>query len=56
MSLKRVLFFLAIAFGLFFLVQSPVEAAKLVRIFGENAGELFAAAAESFVRFMKSLI
>ena len=39
-----------------FLVQSPKEAARLVEITGVNAGELFSAAAESFTRFLRTLI
>lgn len=56
MGLKRLLFFLGIGFLVFFLVQQPGEAAKLVRVTGENAKELFGAAGDAFVTFMKSLI
>jgi large-conductance mechanosensitive channel len=55
-NLKKLVFFLLIAFMLFFLVQSPNEAAKLVQMTGENAQELFSAAGDAFVRFMKTLI
>lgn len=56
MSLKRLLFFLLIGFGVFFLVQQPGEAARLVKLTGENASELFQAAGDAFVKFMKTLI
>ncbi|MDQ3986904.1 MAG: hypothetical protein M3280_10475 [Actinomycetota bacterium] len=55
MSLKRLLLFLLIAFLVFFLVQAPGEAAKLVKSTGETAGEWFETAAQAFTRFLKSL-
>lgn len=56
MSLKRVLTLGAVAFGIFFLVQSPAEAARLVKITGEHAGEWFGQAAESFSKFLRTLV
>jgi hypothetical protein len=56
MSVKKLLLFLLLGFGLFFLVQQPGEAARLVQMTGENASELFTEAGEAFVKFMKSLI
>ena len=47
--------FLLMAFLVFFLVQAPAEAARLVKTTGENAGEWFSTAADSFTRFLKSL-
>ncbi|MDQ4145785.1 MAG: hypothetical protein M3198_18970 [Actinomycetota bacterium] len=55
MNLKRLLWFLLLAFLVFFLVQAPGEAARLVKITGEYAGEWFSTAAESFTKFLKSL-
>ena len=36
----------AIAFGLFFLVEAPAEAARLVKVTGESAGEWFETVAQ----------
>jgi hypothetical protein len=55
MNLKRLLLFLLIGFLLFFLVQAPHEAARLVQSTGESAGEWFSAAAHAFTRFLKTL-
>jgi hypothetical protein len=56
MNLKRLLLFLILALLVVFMVQSPGEAARLVKTTGENAGEWFAAAADSFTKFLSSLI
>lgn len=56
MTLKRLLFFLFIAFAIFFVVKSPNEAARIVRETGESAGEWFSTAADSFSKFIKSLV
>lgn len=56
MSLKRVMWFLLIGFGVFFLVESPGEAAKLVKMTGESAGEWLSTAADSLSTFVKSLV
>ena len=55
MTLKKVLFYLFIAFGIFFLIQSPAQAAKLVESLGENAGEWFKTVANSLTRFLQTL-
>jgi amino acid permease len=55
MSFKRLLFFLLIGFLVFFLVQAPGEAARLVKVTGENAGEWFESAANAFTKFLTSL-
>ena len=55
MNLKRLLWFLLLGFLVFFLVQAPGEAARLVKSTGENAGEWFSTAAEAFTKFLKSL-
>ena len=47
--------FLLLGFFIFFLVQAPGEAARLVKSTGENAGEWFSTAGEAFTRFLKSL-
>ncbi len=39
-----------------FVVQSPTEAAKVVKAAGENASEWFAVASTAFARFLSSLI
>ncbi len=55
MNLKRLLWFLLIGFLVFFLIQAPQEAARLVQSTGESAGEWFTTAAQAFTRFLKSL-
>ena len=55
MSLKRLLFFAAIAFAIFFVISSPTEAGRLVKSTGESAGDWFAHAAHSLSKFLKSL-
>lgn len=55
MSFKRLLLFLLIGFLVFFLVQAPGEAAKLVKATGESAGEWFESAATAFTKFLSSL-
>ncbi len=56
MTWKKALTYLLIAFGVVFLIQSPNEAAKLVRVTGETAGDWFGTAAGSLSQFVKSLI
>lgn len=56
MSLKRPLWLLFVGFLVFFVVQAPGEAARLVEVTGENAGEWFTTAAHAFSRFLTSLI
>lgn len=55
MNLKRLLFLLLMSFFVFFLVQAPGEAARLVKATGENAGDWFSTAAEAFTKFLRSL-
>ena len=54
--MRKYLWYLFLALLVFFLIQSPREAAKLVEITGENAGELFGAAAQSLNKFLRSLV
>ena len=56
MNVKRIALYLLLALLAVFLVQSPGEAAKLVRVTGEQAGEWFSIAADSFSKFLRSLI
>jgi hypothetical protein len=56
MSLKKVVVMAVAAFGLFFLVQSPAEAARLVKITGENAGDWLQTVAHSMAQFLKTLV
>ncbi len=56
MTWKKALTYLLIAFGVVFLIQSPNEAAKLVRVTGETAGDWFGTAAGSLSQFVRSLI
>ncbi|MGH2736991.1 MAG: hypothetical protein ACRDKZ_15535 [Actinomycetota bacterium] len=56
MSLKRLMMLLLLGFALFFLVQSPAEAAKVVKMTGQGVGEFLGTAAESLSQFVKSLV
>lgn len=56
MSLKRLLLFGLLAFGVFFLVESPNEAARLVKVTGEGAGEWLEQVAHSLTTFVKTLV
>jgi hypothetical protein len=55
MNVRKLALYLCLAFGIFFIVQSPGEAASIVRATGENAGEWFTTAAHAFTRFLESL-
>jgi large-conductance mechanosensitive channel len=55
MNVRKMALYLFIAFAVFFVIQSPGEAAAIVRATGENAGEWFTTAAEAFTRFLNSL-
>ncbi len=56
MTMKKVATYLLLAFLVVFLINSPNEAAKLVKATGENAGEWFSTASKAFTRFLSSLI
>ena len=56
MSLKRLALYLGLAFLVVFVIQSPSEAAKVVKAAGENASEWFAVASSAFAKFLKSLV
>ena len=44
------------AFGVFFLISSPAEAARLVKVTGENAGEWFETVGAALTKFLKTLV
>lgn len=56
MSLKKLLTLGMVAFGVFFLIQSPAEAARLVQVTGESAGDWFETVAGSLSKFVKTLV
>lgn len=56
MRFKKLLTFGLVAFGVFFLVQAPAEAARLVKATGETAGEWFEVVAFSLTKFVKTLV
>ncbi len=56
MKAKRLLWLGLIAFAVFFVIEAPAEAARLVRVTGETAGDWFGVAAESLTRFVKNLV
>ena len=53
--LKKLAFWGLIAFGVFFLINSPRTAAELVESLGENAGDWFSVAGKSLAKFLQSL-
>lgn len=55
-SLKKVTYISLVAFGLFFMVQSPDEAARVVRVTGENTKDLLGEAGGALIRFVTSLV
>ena len=55
-NLKKMIFWLFVAFLVVFVIQSPGEAARLVKATGENAGEWFSTASSAFAKFLSSLI
>jgi hypothetical protein len=56
MPLKKWATYLLIAFTVVFVINSPGEAAKLVKATGESAGEWFSTASDAFTTFLQSLI
>jgi hypothetical protein len=56
MKLKKAGFYLLMAFVVFFVIQSPADAARIVKSTGENAGEWFHTAAEAFTRFVSQFV
>lgn len=56
MKLKKAAMYLLLAFLVVFVINSPTEAAKLVKVTGENAGEWFSTASSAFTEFLRKLI
>jgi hypothetical protein len=56
MRFKKLLTFGLLAFGVFFLISSPAEAARLVKVTGESAGDWFETIAGSLTKFLKTLV
>ncbi len=54
--LKTALWWLLVAFLIFFIVSAPGEAARIVRATGENAGDWFTTAANAFTTFFSRLV
>ena len=44
------------AFAVFFIVNSPSQAAHFVKVAGENIGQWLETGAHSMVRFLESLV
>ena len=55
MSFKRIAGLLLVGFFIFFIVQSPVEAARVVRTAGESVGDVLGASATAFADFLSRL-
>lgn len=45
-----------IAFAVFFVITSPAEAARLVKVTGEGAGDWLQEAAKGLSKFLKTLV
>lgn len=56
MTLKKLAFYAAVALAVGFLVQSPGEAARVVKVTGTSAGEMLSTAADAFGEFIRSLV
>lgn len=56
MRFRKLLTFGLVAFAIFFVIQSPAEAARLVKVTGENAGDWAGEVAQSLSKFLKTLI
>jgi hypothetical protein len=56
MRVKKLLLLGLIAFGVFFVIQSPAEAARLVKVTGESAGDWLEAAAKALTKFLRTLV
>jgi cell shape-determining protein MreC len=56
MNLKRLMSLAVIAFLIFFIVQSPNEAARVVKVTGETMGSWLSEIANSLSRFLSSLV
>jgi hypothetical protein len=55
MSLRKLLWLLFFAFVVFFVVQSPAQAAEVVKTTGETLGDWLGTVAEALSKFVKSL-
>jgi cell shape-determining protein MreC len=56
MNLRRLMSLAVIAFLIFFIVQSPNEAARVVKVTGETMGSWLSEIANSLSRFLSSLV
>lgn len=55
-SFRRFLWVFVLLLLITFVVRQPGEAARVVKVAGENAGEWFSTAADSFTKFLKNLV
>jgi len=55
MSLKKIAWWLLLGFFVFFMVQSPGEAADVVRTTGQSVGDVLSATANAFSDFLSNL-
>ncbi|MGH3118976.1 MAG: hypothetical protein ACRDQ2_18055 [Gaiellales bacterium] len=56
MRVKKLLVLGLIAFAVFFVITSPAEAARLVKVTGEGAGDWLEEAAKGLTKFLKTLV
>jgi hypothetical protein len=55
MSLKKIIGLLLVGFFIFFIIQSPGEAARVVKVTGDNLGDILSSMASSFSDFLTQL-
>ncbi|MGH2756578.1 MAG: hypothetical protein ACRDI3_02185 [Actinomycetota bacterium] len=56
MRIKKLLLLGLIAFAVFFVIQSPADAARLVKVTGESAGDWLEEAANALSKFLRTLV
>jgi hypothetical protein len=56
MRVKKLLVLSLVAFAVFFVIQSPAEAARLVKVTGESAGDWLEVAAKALTKFLRTLV
>ncbi len=55
MNVKKIVGLLLVGFFIFFMIQSPAEAADVVKTAGQSLGDILGAMANAFSDFLSSL-
>lgn len=55
MSLKKIVGLLLVGFFIFFMIQSPAEAARVVKTAGDSLGDILGSMADAFADFLSKL-